>query len=83
MAKRAAEAEVPRRLATNVSLSEALVLEAKALDINVSRAAERGLQAAVAEARAGRWLAENRSAIAGQNAWVDEHGPILARQRPF
>lgn len=82
MANRAAQ-EQPRRIATNVSLNESLVLEAKALDINLSRAAERGLEAAVAQARAEHWLAENRAAIDEQNAWVEKHGMILARQRLF
>jgi antitoxin CcdA len=83
MANRTAQAGQPRRLATNVSLNESLVLEAKALNINLSRAAERGLEAAVTEARAERWLAENRAAIDEQNAWVEKNGLILARQRLF
>jgi antitoxin CcdA len=53
----------PRRLATNLSLSEPLVAEAKQLDINLSRAAEQGLAAAVAAERARRWKEENRAAL--------------------
>ena len=73
----------PRRLPTNLSLSEPLVAEAKKLDINLSRAAEQGLAAAVATERARRWKEENRAAIEAQNAWVAEHGLPLAKYRMF
>jgi antitoxin CcdA len=73
----------PRRLPTNLSLSESLVTEAKKLDINLSRAAEQGLAAAVAAELARRWKEENRAAIDAQNAWVAEHGLPLAKYRMF
>lgn len=44
--------------ATNVSLAEALLTEAKELRINISQAAEAGLAKAVAEKRAELWIQE-------------------------
>lgn len=72
----------PRR-PTNVTLAEPLLAEARALGINLSQACERGLAAAVAEAKAQRWLAENRPAIDAWNAYVEQHGLPLAEFRQF
>lgn len=69
--------------ATNVSLAETLVAEAKALHINVSQAAEAGLAKAVAEKRAELWLKENREAIDSSNEYVDKHGLPLVRFKMF
>ncbi len=69
--------------ATNVSLNTALLDEAKALGINVSRACERGLERQIAEERGKRWLMENRDAIAASNDYVERHGVPLARYRRF
>lgn len=72
----------PKR-ATNVSLSESLLSEAKELRINVSQAAEAGLAKAVAEKRAERWLKENQEAIESSNAFVDKYGLPLDKYRMF
>lgn len=72
-----------RRQVCNVTLPEPLVTEAKALNVNISRAAEAGVAAAVKAAREAAWLAENRAAIEATNAWVAEHGLPLAKQRLF
>lgn len=71
------------RKATNVSINEALLSEAKTLKINVSKAAEAGLVVALAEKRAELWLAENRAALESSNAYVDRHGLPLAQHRGF
>jgi antitoxin CcdA len=71
------------RKATNVSINEALLSEAKALKINVSKAAEAGLVVALAEKRAELWLAENRAALESSNAYVDRRGLPLAQYRGF
>ncbi|WP_136646430.1 type II toxin-antitoxin system CcdA family antitoxin [Tabrizicola sp. YIM 78059] len=71
------------RRPANLSLDAALVDEARALGLNLSAAAEAGLRAAVAEARAARWLAENAEALASSNAWVEAKGLPLSRHRPF
>jgi antitoxin CcdA len=72
-----------RRVATNVSLDAVLVEEARALEINLSRACEEGLKACLAQARRARWLAENRDALDSSNAWVEVHGLPLASKRRF
>lgn len=71
------------RKATNVSLPESLLAEAKELRINVSQAAETGVARAVAESRAELWLAENREALESSNAYVEQRGLPLARYRGF
>lgn len=73
----------PARRATNLTLDQALVADARALGVNLSRAAEAGLREAVREARAVTWRRENAQAIASSNAWVEEYGLPLERHRPF
>ena len=74
--------EAPKR-PTNVSLNGRLLQEAKALGINVSRAAERGLALQIAEARAKAWKKSNRAAIRAANDYIEKHGLPLARYRQF
>ena len=69
--------------ATNVTLAENLLAEARALRINVSQAAEAGIAKAVAEKRAELWLKENRGAIESSNDYVEKHGLPLAKYRMF
>jgi antitoxin CcdA len=71
------------RRATNITLPEALLREAKALDLNVSQACELGLANAVARAKSEKWLEVNRAAMAAWNAHVEEHGLPLAEFRQF
>lgn len=75
--------QATRRKATNISLDTELLETARALDINVSRACERGLTEQIAETRAQRWLAENAEAIAASIRHVEAHGLPLARYRQF
>lgn len=72
-----------RRVATNISLPAALVEEARALGLNLSRACEEGLKASLAQARRARWLAANRDALESSNVWVEAHGLPLASKRRF
>ncbi|PVA05558.1 type II toxin-antitoxin system CcdA family antitoxin [Thalassorhabdomicrobium marinisediminis] len=71
------------RKPTNLSLDAALLSEARALKVNLSRAAEEGVRHAVASAKAERWKAENASALESSNAYVEAHGVPLARFRQF
>ncbi len=73
----------PARRATNVTLPEALLQDARELGINLSQACERGLAAAVADMRRQRWLQENAAAIEAWNGHVAEHGLPLAAYRQF
>ena len=72
----------PKR-ATNVSLSEALVSEARDFGINVSRACEEGLESEVRRRRAKRWQEENAAGFVAWNAYVERNGVPLARFRKF
>lgn len=72
----------PRR-AANVTVRPEYVAEARELGINLSEAFERGLRQAIAEARAARWLEENREALDSSNAWVEANGLPLADKRLF
>jgi antitoxin CcdA len=72
-----------RRKATNVSLDENLVAEAKELGVNLSRACEAGLAAETREARKRKWVEENWEAIQSSNDYVAKHGLPLAQYRQF
>jgi antitoxin CcdA len=74
--------DAPKR-ATVVSLDESLLGEARALQTNVSKAAERGLAQAVMEKRAELWLLENKAALDCSNDYVVKQGLPLARYRRF
>ena len=60
--------------ATNVSINQGLLEDARALDINLSATLEKALEAEVRASKRERWLEENRDAIAAYNAHVAEHG---------
>ena len=77
-----AEIKRPRK-STNLSLAADLVAEAKALDINLSRACEAGLEAALKAERKRRWQEENAPAMEASNAWFEKHGLPLERYRLF
>lgn len=71
------------RKPTNLSLDAALLQEARALDINLSRAAEDGVAHAVAKARAAQWKRDNAAALNSSNDWVAQNGLPLSRYRTF
>lgn len=75
-------ATTPKK-ATSVSLAETLLAEAKARGVNVSKAAEEGVAAAVARARRAQWLEENSAAIKSYNEFVEKHGMVLGKHRLF
>ena len=72
-----------RRKPTNVSLDAALVADARALGINLSRACETGLAAELKAERERQWREENRASIDDWNEWVRVNGLPLARYRQF
>jgi len=57
-----------------MTLDAKLLDEARALGVNVSRAAEEGILAQVRSLRARRWKEENAEAIADYNQWIEENG---------
>jgi antitoxin CcdA len=75
----------PRR-ATNLSLDEGLVEQARRANINLSQAAERGIAEELSEVReadAQQWLAEHGDTLQEINDWVDKNGLPLDKHRLF
>ncbi|MCA0318663.1 MAG: type II toxin-antitoxin system CcdA family antitoxin [Proteobacteria bacterium] len=75
-------ASAPKR-AVNLSLSAALVDEAKAQGLNLSQFVEEKLSEAVSAERARRWKEENRAAIEAQNEFNRKHGFWAEDVRPW
>lgn len=71
------------RKATNLSIDARLMERARALEVNVSRAAEAGIAAAVAAERERLWKMENRSALDAWSDWAERNGLPLSRHRGF
>lgn len=71
------------RKATNLSLNADLLAEAKALSVNVSRAADAGLEDAIRNRKAELWLEENRKAIEENNRYFEQHGLPFSEYRGF
>jgi antitoxin CcdA len=78
-----ARVESKGRKAANLSIDEGVLADAKALDINVSRAAETGIAEAVRTEKNRRWLEENREALLYYNEWMEENGLLLEEYRQF
>ncbi|NNK16969.1 MAG: type II toxin-antitoxin system CcdA family antitoxin [Sulfitobacter sp.] len=72
-----------KKKATNLSLDQELLKDARALGVNISQAAEQGVSEAVRKAKGEAWLKENRAAIEANNRWVEKHGLPLAKYRMF
>lgn len=72
-----------KKKATNLSLDQELLKDARALGVNISAAAEQGVSDAVRKAKGEAWLEENREAIEANNRWVEENGLPLAKYRLF
>jgi antitoxin CcdA len=68
---------------TNVSLGEALLAEAKALGVNVSRACERGLAEAVRAERAAQWQTRNAAGFEAWDTYIERNGVPLAQYLKF
>lgn len=71
------------RRSTSLTLDRDLLDQARELGVNISRAAEAGLLAAVKAERARRWKEDNAEAVAAYNKWIEENGVPLARYRKF
>ena len=64
----------PSRRSANLSINAALLDEARALGINLSRSSETGIRASVKAEKERRWLEENMPAIEAYNRWIAENG---------
>lgn len=72
-----------RRHATNLSLDQELVAEARALDLNLSRIVEDRLREAVKEERTRRWLEENREGFEAFARFVEKSGIFNEEDREW
>ncbi|MEO0467532.1 MAG: type II toxin-antitoxin system CcdA family antitoxin [Pseudomonadota bacterium] len=66
-----------KRRSINLTISEDIIADAKALELNASQAAEAGLAEAIRKAKEKKWLEENRAAIEAHNERVEKHGTML------
>ncbi len=71
------------RRPANLSIDSALMEAAREFEVNVSRAAEAGIEEAVRKARREQWLEENREALESSNEYVRKHGLPLEKYRMF
>lgn len=60
--------------AVNLRVNGDLLRQAKALNVNLSKALEQQLVEIAREARTRQWLDENKSAIDDFNARIEKHG---------
>ncbi|MFP7570382.1 type II toxin-antitoxin system CcdA family antitoxin [Marivita sp. S2033] len=69
------------RKSTSLSLDADLFACAKAVGVNISRAAEAGIEAQVRHAEAEHWKEENKAAFDAYNKLVEDEGLPLAKYR--
>jgi antitoxin CcdA len=81
--RRTSTAKTNTRRPANLSIDSELLDAAKDLEVNVSRAAETGIEEAVRKARRERWLEENREALESYNEYIRKHGLPLEKYRMF
>lgn len=63
------------KAAVNLSISEAVLRQARTMKLNLSQFLEEGLQEHIKRKRAEKWQEENREAIEAYNARVERDGP--------
>ena len=76
-------AHTQTRKPTNVSLDSQLLAKAKALNVNLSRAAEEGIRKAVRQTQEEIWKSTNIAALESSNEYVEKHGLPLSGLRQF
>ena len=73
---------MPRK-STSLSLDAELIARAKDAGVNLSRAAEAGIEEHVRRAEAERWADENKTAIEAYNRRVEQDGLPLDAYRKW
>ncbi len=71
------------RRSANLSIDADVLEEARALNVNLSRAAQDGIRHAVALEKARKWKEENADAIRSSNEYVEKYGLPLEKYRMF
>lgn len=72
-----------KRQSVNLYLDRSVVEDAKAMGMNMSRACDDALRAAIKVEREARWKAENAEAIQSFNDYVEKNGVPLSQYRQF
>ena len=72
-----------KKRATNVTVDESLLQQARELGINISAVLQKGLEQEVRERLRDRWLEDNRAAIDGYNARLARSGTFSDGLRRF
>lgn len=66
------------KTAVNLSISEVILREARALKLNLSQVLEEGLRERLRRRRAEKWQEENKDAIKAFNDRIERDGPLNA-----
>lgn len=77
MSRKSVEKRSSARRPVNLTIRSDVLDEAKALKLNTSQAAERGIIEAVRRAHEEEWLKENRAALEAHNQRIEKSGPLL------
>lgn len=67
----------PNRQRVNLTVREDVMSEAQTLGINISRAAEAGIEVALKAEQSRRWLEDNADAIRAHNERIEREGMAL------
>lgn len=62
------------KAAVNLSISDTILQEARALKINLSQVLEEGLRDRLKRRQAEEWLEENRGAIKAYHRYIEKRG---------
>lgn len=69
--------ESGKRRPVNLTIRDDVMKEAKGLNINASKAAEKGILEAIRKAREEEWIKNNKHTIQAHNTRIEKDGPLL------
>jgi antitoxin CcdA len=72
-----------RKKATNLSVDDTLLEQARHFGLNLSQVFEAGLTEAIRQRQREEWLQKNRAALDAYNEHVEEHGVFSDGLRSF
>ncbi len=72
-----------RKKATNLSVDDNLLEQAKHLKLNLSQVFEASLTEAIRQRQGEEWLRKNRAALDAYNEHVEKHGVFSDGMRSF
>ena len=69
--------ESSKRRPINLTVREDVIIEAKSLQLNASKAAEAGIINAIRDAHTQKWLETNKDALKAHNTRIEKSGTLL------